>query len=442
MNEPLKAVGCHVFAGGFTLGVRQVMQVEDHLETHGFGIETAEKVVGVRVTNCEDYREWPALSGNMLFGNPRCTGFSCITSGCKESAHGPWSKQTIDIHELSDYAAKGGYDAIVWESVQQAYTGTGKALIDWLIERHYAPAGYRVAHILLNAASFGNAQQRKRYFFVAYKNDKAFNITPPKISSFYSTTYDAIWNLRDRITREAKDRDDFDADTYVKLSPHEKRCAERLPNGWNLNMLANYDYDALPDKFKKTWDTRTSKMPFSLHCIHRLQWLHPFPTIHSGASRWIHPWYNRPITVLEAATAMGWGGLVPIGRAPIPQIGKGIVPDIGRWLAEQVKLYLTDAWGGDDWESSYDHVEGEWKGRDTHGELEKTFNMTKYVGHYFDAERYHYDARIPRHRWNVDPNTGRLKRPWKEIRESYRGDPRVDRLVRKASLMREDVPNE
>lgn len=397
------------------MGVQRVMEVEAQLETHNFGLETARAVCGVECIN-EESAKWPDSDAAFMYGNPRCTGFSTITSGYDENAHGAWSKPTIDIHQLCEYAA-GRADIVVWESVQQAMK-TGKPLLDYLRDEIFAPKGYRVAHVLLNAASFGNAQQRKRYFFVAYRDDRNFNITPPTISPYYPVLYDAIYDDRDRETREIEHPGsaDYDRNTYNYLTPDEKHCVPNLPNGWNLNTLARYGYDGLSEHLKEKWDLRASEMPFSLHCILRLNWLRPSPTLHSSCCRFIHPDHNRPLTVGELSTIMGWDD-IPLGPHPWAQIAKGIAPSAGEWLANQAVAYLDNEWGSDDFESSYDPALSEWVGRDTTGEREKTFDLTKYCGYQFDMERY---ACAPQsHRFNICPRTGRPIRPWKEIEYGY-----------------------
>lgn len=423
------AVGCHVFAGGFTMGVKRLMTVNEQLECHGFGLETARDVVGVECINCAS-EDWPKRSGHMLFGNPRCTGFSSITGGYDDDTHGPWAKQTVDIHQLVDYGIANSFETIVWESVQQAFT-TGHDLIKYLVEEKFAPAGYRIAHLFLNAASFGNSQNRKRYFFVAYKRGKNFNIVPPNIDHYYETVRSAIWDLRDRQTNEMESPHVYDRDSYIKLTPNEKAVLGRLPSGWNLNMLVKYDYDAMPDDFKLKWDVRNSAMPFSMHCIHRLQWMRPFPTIHSNASRFIHPWRDRPITVGECATAMGWGDAIPAGPKPFAQIAKGIVPDLGEWLTQQVIRYLDDEWGDEDWESSYCPVSGEWRGGDVDGALEKTFDLTTYCGRVLRDSTHGQDVRRQRVLFNFDRYTGERIRPWGVVKAGYKGDDRLDKIIEK-----------
>lgn len=411
-----KAVGIHVFAGAFTMGVQRVFDVECQLEQHGFGRETVEEVCKIPFVNHED-ANWPDVKADFCYGNPRCTGFSCITAGYGDDTHGPWAKQTQDIHGLCNYAVNR-FPIIIWESVQQAYS-VGRPLLDYLRDEIFAPNGYRVAHILLNAASMGNSQQRKRYFFVAYKGDRNFNISPPTLPEYQPSMYDAIWDMRGRTTRETafnKSAGDYDADSYIKLTKNEKLCVPLLPNGWNLNMLAKYATDDLPREMQATWRYRSSEMPFSMHCIFRTNWMRPAPTLHSSAVRFIHPYHNRPLTIGELSKIMGWPD-IPRGPLPAAQIAKGVCPEVGEWLAQQAKYYLDDVWGNEDWESSYNPRTETWEGRSTVGEVEKVFNMNNYIPRVFDRTRFDVKD-VQHHRFNVDPITGRPVRPWKAIAES------------------------
>lgn len=414
-----KGVGIHVFAGGFTGGVKEIMDVDLQLETHGFGLETAEGVWGVKTHN-SPWKEWPDVTADFAFGNPRCTGFSTVTAGYDSSTHGAWAKQTCDIHEFCNYVA-GRYPIAIWESVQQAYS-TGRELLDYLRDEIFAPKGYRVAHIMLNASSFGNCQRRKRYFFVAYDASKNFNIVPPDVDPYYSVLWDAIGDLRDRPTNEHERGGDYDANSYMKLTDAEKYCVPNLANGWSLNSMARFAYDDLPDGYKVKWKYRVSDMPFSMHCIVRTNWFRPCPTLHSSCGRLIHPEHHRPLTYGELARIMGWGDRIPLGGDVVAQLAKGVVPTAGKWLAEQVQLYLDDAWGDEDWESSYNKNTQEWVGGDTTGLLEKKFNLTNYTGQLFDLDRYPDHIDIQRHKHNVDPDTGRLKRPWRTVAQRFDPD--------------------
>lgn len=403
------------------MGVQRVFDVSCQLEQHGFGKQSCEAICKIPFVNHED-ANWPHVDAQFAYGNPRCTGFSCITAGYSEDAHGAWSEPTRDIHTMCEYAA-GRFDIIIWESVQQAYT-VGRPLLDYLRDEIFAPKNYRIAHVLLNASSFGNTQQRKRYFFVAYRDDRNFNIAPPRLADQEPTLYDAIWDMRQRETNEAQFNRragvDYDENTYMKLTDNEKAVLPKLPNGWGLNTLAKYACEDLPPEFQTTWKFRSSNMPFSMHCIYRTNWMRPAPTIHSSAVRFIHPTLNRPLTVGEIARVMGWPE-IPRGPSPVAQIAKGVCPEVGEWLARQAELYLNDHWGNDDYESTYCAKTGVWEGRDTTGEREKVFNLNQYVPRGFDRSRFDVKD-IHHHRFNVDPVSGRIIKPWGRIAESSGSD--------------------
>lgn len=415
----LTAVGCHVFAGGFTRGVQDAgWHVPVQLEVHNFGLDTARDVWGVQTINDEN-AHWPLTDGQMLFGNPRCTAFSTITSGEKytnekSNAHGPWAKQTCDIHQLCEYGA-GRFDFVIWESVQQAFT-TGRPMINYLIEKHFAPKNYRVAHVFINAATFGNAQQRKRYFFVAYRDCYKFNAEPPPLSPYYATLYDVISSGDGKPLEYDEQGDEvYDANSYYPLNEDERYVVPNLPSGWSLNTLGRYGRHLMPDRYKFKAEYASSGLPFSLHCIIRLNWLRPSPTLSSSARKFIHPGLDRPLTIGELATIMGWPeGCVPRGPKPVAQIAKGIVPAVGKWLARQVELSIAGHWGQDDWESSYCDKDGEWKGGDSSDKLEKIIDMTRYVGK--DMNEAKYDGLdLLRYQFNVDGTTGRVVVPWQEL---------------------------
>ena len=407
MRTEVEAVGCHVFAGAFTAGMKKVYDVAAQLETHGFALDTARDVVGVHVQN-SDPKDWPQLKGKVLFGNPRCSGFSTTTAGYDESSHGSWCKQTEDIHQIMEYAT-GHFDIVIWESVQQAMK-TGRELLDYLRDKYAIPNGYRIAHVKLNAASFDNAQNRKRYFFVMYRESLGpFNVDAPKITPFYYTLYDEIYKDKDRETFAYIPRHhgiEYGPDHYVQLTDTEMQAIPAIPNGWCLNATARYPIarSGLPKIMQDKWELRNSDMPFSLHCIRRLSWMRPCPTIASSSTRFIHPELERPLTVGELAKCMGWDFGIPVGKAPVAQIGKGVIPKLATWLAEQCEACFNKKWGSDDWEVKYNHHKSIWEGGDATGQVEKTLDLTQYYGRHFDVERYPDAVRRPSHIVDVSLN--------------------------------------
>lgn len=389
-----RAVGIHVFAGGFSMGVKRVFDVQCQLERHGFGVETAEQVAGVPVVNHSE-AVWPDVDAELCYGNPRCTAFSTITSGYRSCTHGPWARQCEDIRDLVTYGI-GRYPIVIFESVQQAFS-TGRPLLDWIRDELCKPKGYRVCHVLVSAQAFDNPQRRRRYFFVAYRDDRPFNIEPPRLRHYYMTNWDVMWPLVDRPARPVPGSStEYDGDCYMRMNEDDAEVVKRLPNGWDYNRMGRFACGDLPPRLQATWKLRISDMPFSLHCPYRLQWLRPSPTLYSTCHNLVHPWHPRFVTYGELAAMMGWPR-VPVGRGPVPQMVKGLVPNVGEWIAQQAAYYLDGVWGQDDFESRYDHREGRWDGNDARGQLEKTFQLTEYVPRGFDIERYPPEVRVPRY---------------------------------------------
>lgn len=379
------SIGCHVFAGGFSMGVRQRMQVLGQLEIHDFGRETVEKIE-LPFINRESWEDWPRdTHARLVFGNPRCTGFSTTTSGYDDTIHGPFAKCTCDIHDMCKYAIREDVDLVCWESVQQA-SSVGRPLLDYLRDEYFVPAGYRIAHLFINAATFGNAQHRKRYFFMAYRGGN-FNIRPPTLLDRHSTVRDKIGRLMAEGVpgRLGSKNAEYGDDHYQEADAETQKVIPHLLPGECLNQMGKHRPDALAisAKLRDTWDDRWSPMPFSLHCHRRLAWDRACPTLASSCAAFVHPELPRPLTVQELSLLMGWPeGVIPSGPRPMAQIAKGICPEVGVWLAEQAIAFLDGDWGSEDWESSYDPQARRWYGRDYTNDrdkpVEKTFNMTSY----------------------------------------------------------------
>lgn len=381
----MTVIGTHVFAGAFTRGVQRVFPVKLQLETHGFGINTASQFVEV-INDPGGWERWPRFNGvTLVYGNPRCTAFSSLTSGYGPNVHGPLAKACRDIHDLCKYGITVNADVIVWESVQQAFT-RGRSLLDQLRDKMFLPAGYRVAHFLLSAATFGNSQNRKRYFFVAYKRGRNFCSDLPEPPKYRSLGHDLQPHFF-RSTKPAKTvgkTAEYDGDCYEQLTPDEWDVLPILCEGESLNTLGRDRIDDLRKvnrKLARIWNNRVSNMPFSLHCLCRARWNQPAPTLYGSCNRIVHPRLDRPITVREAAGIMGWDFL-PRGPQPFPQIAKGVCPSVGEWLAQQVKHYLENRWGAEDWSAEYitqSDGTGYWRVQDVNDAPEKIFHMTRCI---------------------------------------------------------------
>lgn len=65
------------------------------------------------------------------------------------------------------------------------------------IVNQFSDAGYNINIMLLNASDFGVAQDRKRVFYVGFRNDLPINFSPPAPHKDKLTLKDVIWDLRD-----------------------------------------------------------------------------------------------------------------------------------------------------------------------------------------------------------------------------------------------------
>lgn len=172
MSAPV-AVGVHIFAGGFSLGMRSAgLEVACHLESGPYGVREAE--LNLQVPCFVGREAWPVadLAGevDVLFGNPPCAVFSNM--GVTHDA-GPGSQAWRGDPRTSCWwdvlrLAEAIYPSF-WclESVGQAY-GTGRPLVDEFTRRALA-GGWSVTHLLVDARWHGVSQVRRRFLLCAHR---------------------------------------------------------------------------------------------------------------------------------------------------------------------------------------------------------------------------------------------------------------------------------
>lgn len=338
----MRAVGVHCFAGGFTQGVRRVAEVECQLETSDFGRHTVEQRLGIPVRVDPDGRWVGAVERgiDMLYGNPRCTAFSCLSGGCSSRRRGPDAEPTVDIRQLCHYGRRHRATFIVWESVRQALS-VGRSLVEDE-QRKFLAAGYDVTHLTMTTKNFNCAQNRRRYFFVASRTRLQI-LAPPSVRQ--PTLGDVVEPLLRRRVQEVKNLPRVfctDPDVCPALNPDERAVTSLLHEGESLNALCRYRYEELERASPRYADIclfRHSNLPFGLHGLRRLRWDAVCPTLHSGSKNWLHPRLDRKLSVAELAALMGWE-TTPLGLKAIEQIVKGIVPSVGEWLARCVEVSL------------------------------------------------------------------------------------------------------
>lgn len=175
------ALGCQVFAGGFTLGVREHFEVVDQLETGPFGSETTRRNLGLRVP--EDEEDWQPgkYEGvDMVYANPPCAPWSMYgrTKGVQRPyVEHPGYAYHETVHRLIDRVRPKFW---VLESVPQiaAPQAGGSKYVDWLSGWAYH-RGYATTLLFLDGKHTGLPQRRRRVFLVFHS--LAFRPRPPGI---------------------------------------------------------------------------------------------------------------------------------------------------------------------------------------------------------------------------------------------------------------------
>lgn len=370
MRKP-KALGCHCFMGTFTAGVQRSFDVQAQMEVFDLGERTVEHNLRIPFMS-GPFEAWRGVVDqfkgvDLVYGNPRCTGFSCLGHGHSEEAHGAFSSPTIDLRQLFELASWLKPALICAESVQQFGT-TGRPLMEYLYEKH--GAGYRVAEIYHNAAQFGNAQHRKRMYLVLYREDlqlPVYEITEQLLwraphvlvgdvigapGHSREVWNDAPWHTPSPFVEHDVFNDDhptltdveqlaptpllqhyhsvFDRDDVVALYPH-------MTEGCNLQRIPDEKMKISPRVYEK----KRLGIGFSFHQTKRLRRDAACPVVYSASGHYLHPEYNRSLTVRELARLMGlpdsWAVLGPV---PISQLGKGVCLEVATWMGRLLAASL------------------------------------------------------------------------------------------------------
>lgn len=170
MTRRPTALGAYVFAGGFTLGVRERFEVLAHLEGDGgYGASTARaNFPGLEVRHGPaDWRASDFKGVDWIFTNPPCQVFS---QAGHSQVHGTDWRDEPNLkcwHECFGLLEELRPRAWCLESVTQAYS-KGRELIDELTKRALA-LGYSVTHVLEDAQWFGLPQRRQRFLLVCHR---------------------------------------------------------------------------------------------------------------------------------------------------------------------------------------------------------------------------------------------------------------------------------
>lgn len=198
------------------------------------------------------------------------------------------------------------------------------------------PPGFRLALVRACPSIFAGCRRDRRTYSFVYPADKRFNVSAPEPRLKYMTFYDVVPEPIDGPSEP--------------LTPEEAEFLPKLRRGFSA------------ERHSKFWPTPEGVR----RSLYRLNWL----TAVTEVGLLVHPQLDRCLTAPELEA-------VDAGRPPLEA-----------WLDEQARLCDEDAWGDEDWESSYDRRSGEWYGRDTPGLPVKRFDLCELAGASFELSEY------------------------------------------------------
>lgn len=354
----MNALGIHIFAGSFTMGVQQAgFDVSYQIEQHELGWDTA-RSIGVEVVKMDDVLSHAANDSRGTFGrvdfmyaNPRCSCFSGMCTGSKMvGQYGAEGMQTVDIKQVLEVVKLVRPKVLAMESVQRAIS-VGAPLLDKVAKALIAE-GYQVCHLLYDNASVGVPQVRRRYMLIASRVGK-IELEIPELK-VVKTAGQALAEIKGAGRGNARplssSSGDYGPDDYQKVNEEYQAIIPELRPGEGVMRLWQRD----PGVFKRLklpmlqgavdrFETRGKGRPFGFdtNTMFRIKGEAPSPVVHGGCYNFVHPTKHRPLTVREMAALMCWPkDVFPKGAKPGYQVGKAVAPPVGKWVASAVMKRL------------------------------------------------------------------------------------------------------
>lgn len=311
--------------------------------------------------------DWRQLIGTVrpdgIIGGPPCQGFSRIG---KRSKNDP--RNTL-IHHFYRHVAELSPKFFVMENVEGLLDEDNRDVLTSAIER--VSGRYRIlGPLVVNAAHFGAATNRRRVIVVGYDPDDCDSLSLEQIQpALHSlvTVRDAIGDLPAPIQNVGRE-DDFGWAKYPvgsgeRLSNYARVLREAPPEGLGWaeairfhkkgfvsGLYATCHTAAVARRYAKTECGKSDPVSKS----YRLEWNGQCPTLRAGtgaekgafqAVRPIHPAEGRVITVREAARMQGfpdWFVFHPTKWHSFRMIGNSVSPFVSRGLLSRILGAVTD----------------------------------------------------------------------------------------------------
>lgn len=323
MTNKLRAVGCNIFAGGFTLGVEKHFEVLAHLEVDDYGTDVF-KLNRPAVPVYVGETQWPLaeLRGqgvDLVYCNPPCAAWSSVGGISRGRGSSHWKDDPRPgrfarcVKLLEDLQPQ----VLMVESVTNAFKH-GRPMMDELAA--YANGlGYAVTHLLVSAHQVGGCQVRKRYLFIARKAELNLELDPPTGAENAAKLLALV------------------ADPGLVCWPKDPAAKLRWMKALEQTAPGTCFYYKYIDIFGKKLRGKPS------FACRRVPLTGPMVTFLDA--RWsIHPTEHRPLGLNEAKVISGYPQdyRFPVEKqSTFCYLARGVMPPVGAWLAKRVSSALT-----------------------------------------------------------------------------------------------------
>ena len=315
------ALGCAIYAGGFTLGIDKHFHVKAVLEETPYGVNTARHnfphipiYVGQENWPIGRFKSEPAP--DLIYGNPPCAAWSI--NGKK----GDWAAdvrvQCTERH--FDLLRELKPKIWVWESVVRAFE-IGRSFVDDLT-REAMRLGYSVTYLLHDAQYCGAPQVRRRFFMIAH----TVTLSLPSPSWTKVSAADVLKTVKPMIYSDHRK-------TEVTLFPPSvlsgMKPGERLNKLWERHNPESDRTIKSNGQVKGRPSFGHVRLPLEGPC---------------GATvgyHMVHPTEHRWLAVNEIQALAGFPqSYVFKGSGELSQIARGVTPYVAEWLSGHLRKSL------------------------------------------------------------------------------------------------------
>lgn len=344
-NSSLTVLDLFCGCGGLSLGFQQagfnvklgIDAWEDAIKTFNFTHKSAKGIVAdlFSISPQEISKTTGFDTVDIIIGGPPCQGFSIAGKRMIDDERNQLYKSFVEF--VSFYRPK----AFLMENVPNVMS-MGKGVIKEQITQDFEKLGYHISSKILMASDFGVPQNRRRAFFIGFKENCNFEFPTP-FTNQAVTSFDAISDLPDYSVSDGEKYPIDIQSEYQKfmrenslglynhqITQHNEKTVSIIslvPDGGN--------YKDLPEEFRKT---RNVNIAWT-----RLNSQKPSFTIDTGHRHHFHYKFNRVPTVRESARIQSFpDNFIFLGTktSQYKQVGNAVPPMLAKILAIQIKKYL------------------------------------------------------------------------------------------------------